>query len=80
MPLTNRGCEGDITPRSRGKTRANYKFLETDTNLDMFLEKLKQFLIITINTTAIPLENENHYEDVCREDVDPPMGIEPSGE
>ena len=80
MRVTNRGCEGDITPRSPEKTRVKYMLLETDTNWVRILEKLKYFLIITINTAAIPLENENRYEDVRREGVDPPGGGDPSGE
>ena len=41
MQATNRGCGGDITPRNRVKTRAKYKFLETNTNWVMILENLK---------------------------------------
>ena len=80
MRAMNLGCERGITPRSQEKMRTKDKFLETDTNWVMIPEKLKSFFIVIISTTAITMENKNRYEDVCREEVNPPGEGERSGE
>ena len=46
----------------------------------MIPDNLKEFLLVTICTKAISLENKNLYEDVCRKGVDPPGGGEQSRE